>query len=221
MDQTADGPLDGGAPQDGPPGRSSAPTVQYRLITPQEWYQIPLTPGEREKSVDALVNRQFKGHDDAAAVKARLRAELLGQADSAYRNYGVELYLSLQSAGPMTIPASLLVTYLPAHTVPAKTLAELADHAASGDPEAEASMPELPCGEVVRVRRREEPVDGAPEDAEPSVALDYYLPVPGTDDLVLLSFNTPLPPLADALVTLFDAIARSFAWTGPTGTEAS
>jgi hypothetical protein len=233
MDQTAGGRPDGGAPDggapdgavpagagpqapDGEPGAAGPPVVEYRLITPQEWYQIPLTPGDRERSVDALVNRQFTGQDDAAAVKARLRGELLEQAEHAYRNHGVELYLSLQSAGPMTIPASLLVTFLPAGSVPATSLAELAERAAAADPDAEVSIPELPCGDAVRVRRREEQLDGAPPEAEPSVAVDYYLPVPGADDLLLLSFNTPLPALADALGVLFDAIARSFTWTGPT-----
>jgi hypothetical protein len=199
---------------DGAPAEQPPP-VHYRLILPQEWYQIPLAPGARERSVDALVDRQFKGQDDAPVIKQQVRGELLAQAESAFGNNGVELYLSLQAAGPLTIPASLLVTFLPARTVPAKSLEELADHARAGDPEAEVSLEELPSGPAVRVCRREEPVNGSPDEAEPSVAVDFYLPIPGADDLLLLSFNTPLPAIANALVQLFDAIARSFSWTGP------
>ncbi|WP_130796386.1 MULTISPECIES: hypothetical protein [Streptomyces] len=191
------------------------PPVHYRLITPQEWYQIPLAPGERERSVNALVDRQFQGQDDAAAAKHRVRGQLLEQAESAFRNHGVELYLSLQSVGPVTVPASLLVTFVPGHTVPCSSLEELAERAGGGDLEVESTLEELPSGPAVRVRRREEPVDGSPADVEPPVAVDYYLPIPGTDDLLLLSFSTPLPAIADALVQLFDAVARSFAWTGP------
>jgi len=42
--------------------------------------------------------------------------------------------------------------------------------------------------------------------------VDYFLPVPGRTGLLSLSFSTPVEPLADALVLLFDAIAGSFRW---------
>ena len=42
--------------------------------------------------------------------------------------------------------------------------------------------------------------------------VDYFLPVPGRPGVLALSFATPIEPLADALVLLFDAIAESLRW---------
>lgn len=42
--------------------------------------------------------------------------------------------------------------------------------------------------------------------------LQVYIPVPNTAELLLLSFSTPIDPIADAMVTLFDAIAASLRW---------
>ncbi|MCE7080592.1 hypothetical protein [Streptomyces sp. ST2-7A] len=46
------------------------------------------------------------------------------------------------------------------------------------------------------------------------MAFDHHLPLPHTDGMPLLSFNTPLPALADALTRLFDAVARSLVRVG-------
>ena len=43
--------------------------------------------------------------------------------------------------------------------------------------------------------------------------VDFFLPLPGRPGLLVLSFATPVEPLAEALVMLFDAIAESLRWT--------
>ncbi|MFD5543432.1 hypothetical protein ACFWIJ_37920, partial [Streptomyces sp. NPDC127079] len=57
----------------------------------------------------------------------------------------------------------------------------------------------------------------APDGNKPAVAhLDVYLAVPHSDQRLLLSFSTltapPLEPLVEALLTLFDSIARTLQW---------
>jgi hypothetical protein len=42
--------------------------------------------------------------------------------------------------------------------------------------------------------------------------VQYFVPLPGSTDLVLLSFSTPNLGLADAMVELFDAMAESLQW---------
>jgi hypothetical protein len=42
--------------------------------------------------------------------------------------------------------------------------------------------------------------------------VDYFQPVPGRTGLLTLSFGTPVEPIADAFVLLFDAIAASLRW---------
>lgn len=203
------------APQD--PG----PPRDYRLLLPDGWFRILLDPPEqREKSVDALVERQFQGIDNAPHLKDELRKDVRRRSAKAARSGGVELYLSLQQVGPFTIPASLLVTLAPLRhpqPLPAQALAE----ALAADGEATVSVEELPSGEAVRVRRltgtgtgRPEPdTGGGPDEPHRSVLVEYHVPVPGTTAFLLLTFSTPLEPIADAMAELFDAVATSLTWT--------
>ncbi|MFA3873606.1 hypothetical protein ABS735_07940 [Streptomyces sp. MMCC 100] len=206
---------------------SPTPPADYRLLLPEGWFRILLDPDQRDGSVDALVERQFRGVDNAPHLKEELRGDLRRRAAKAYRSGGIELYLSLQEAGPFTIPASLLVTLAPLrHAEPlppedlARVLAEDAEAAEDGNagaPVSEIAVEELAAGTAVRVRRltRQPGENGpdAPQAAHASVSVEYHLPVPGTTAYLLLTFSTPLEPIADAMAGLFDAIAGSLTWT--------
>ncbi|HEY5834536.1 hypothetical protein [Streptomyces sp.] len=194
-------------------GAPNEPT-DYWLMLPDGWFRIDLDSERRAAAVAALVERQFQGLDDAPLLKAQAREELAVRAEEAYRNGGIELYLSLQAAGPLTVPAALLITLVPSQrpgaTAPEDLAAYLSEHGPVGQ---EISVEELPTGRAVRVRTRSVP---APDDPSgntlPVTSVDYRLPVPGTEAYLLLSFSTPLDPVADAMADLFDAVALSFRW---------
>ncbi len=174
----------------------------YRLILPDGWFRIDLEPGTRERAVAALVERQFGGVDNAPHVKAEARKKLLATAHDAFRNGGIELYVSLQTAAGFPLSAALVVTLTPPHeddqvVVTPKWLAETL----TGDGR-EITITELPAGQAVRVRSHDPPV----------TSLDIHVPVPGSSAYLLLSFSTPLAPLADALVGMFDAITGTLRW---------
>ncbi|GAA2039756.1 hypothetical protein GCM10009757_00960 [Streptomyces cheonanensis] len=204
----------GQVPDSSPP----EPPSDYSLILPDGWYRIPLDPEQCTRSVDALVERQFKGIDNQPHAKRQVRNDLLDQADQAIGNGGIEMYLSLQAAGPITIPASLLVTLTPEVREADKSLEEVARELAhSGPPGIETTIETLPTGEAVRTRSRTEAArDDATGEVLYSTSLDYYVPVPATGSFLVLSFSTPLDMIADALVKLFDAVARTLTWRGPT-----
>ncbi|MFJ6690102.1 hypothetical protein [Streptomyces sp. NPDC091294] len=214
------------------PTESPTPPADYRLLLPEGWFRILLDPDQRDGSVDALVERQFRGIDNAPHLKEELRADLRRRAAKAYRGGGIELYLSLQAVGPFTVPASLLVTLAPlrhAEPLPPEDLARvLAEEAEAtedgsgnaGSPVPEIAVEELTAGTAVRVRRLTRQPGGngpdgpdGPQAAHASVSVEYHLPVPGTTAYLLLTFSTPLEPIADAMAGLFDAIAGSLTWT--------
>ena len=197
----------------------ATPPADYRLLLPDGWFRVRIDPEGRERSIDALVDRQFEGIDNAPHIKRQLRDSLHAQAVAAYESGGIELYLSLQQAAPLTIPASLLITLvtpLPTGSLP--SLTDLANLLVDGG--GEASLVELPAGEAVRVRRetgqpgRPTPpgASGQADEMLPAVTLDYQLPVPATQAHLLLTFSTPLVQIGDAMVELFDAVAGSLTW---------
>ncbi|MFF5102117.1 hypothetical protein [Streptomyces sp. NPDC000134] len=208
-------------------GTATVPPSDYRLLLPEGWFRVHIEPQQRVRSVEALVNRQFEGTDSAPHIKQRLRQELLTQAEAAYEEGGIELYISLQRAGALTVPASLLVSLvppLPGGSVP--TVSNLASRY-SENVDADVSEVELPAGTALRVRRSTgEPGHPAPmgaagssAEALPSVTVSYQMPVPGTGGHLLLTFSSPLVRIADAMTELFDAVAGSLTWVGGDGSH--
>jgi hypothetical protein len=203
---------------------TAAPPTDYRLLLPEGWFRVHIDPELRERSVDALVSRQFEGVDNAPHLKRQLRENLLAQAAAAFRDGGIELYLSLQKAGAFTIPASLLVTLLPPSGGGRSTVQQTATRL-SVDRELEVSVVDLSSGPAVRIRRSTGQPDlpappgapGSPDEALPSVTVDFQLPIPGAGTSLLLTFSTPLVQIADAMVQLFDAVAGSLVWVGGDG----
>lgn len=184
-----------------PPPPPANPPSDYQLVLPDGWFLIDLEPGTREKAAAALIERQFRGADNVPHLKAEARDKLLATAADAYRNGGIELYVSLQAAAGLPLPAALVVTLTPPAADDRVTVTpEVLAARLSGE---EVTIIELPAGRAVRARRFDAPV----------TSLDLHIPVPGSSAWLLLSFSTPLVPLADALAGLFDAIAGTLRWT--------
>jgi hypothetical protein len=175
----------------------------YRLVVPEQWFAVDLDPGQRERSVTALVERQFTGVDNAPHLKAQARRELLTRAEAAHATGGLEMFLSMQQVVGIPVAASLVTFLVPPVGEPV-TAGDLA-RSLSGDGR-RVSTVDLPAGTAVRVLRR----SGSGEDPG-SATLKVFVPVPGSGWL-LLAFSAPLGPLAPALTKLFDAICTTLRW---------
>jgi len=191
---------------------TTATGVAYRLVVPDEWFVIDLQPGRRERSVAALVERQFAGMDNAPHLKAQTRQETLAKAEAAYAAGGLEMFLSLQQIAGIPVAASLVTFLVPPPPPPVAaaaadvvTAGELAATLAGDD--GEVTVVDLPAGPSVRILRRA----GADGD-EASATLEVFAPVPGHGSWLLLSFAAPIGPLAPALTKLFDAISMTLRW---------
>lgn len=173
----------------------------YRLTVPESWVRVDLQPGIREPALARLVGRQFRGADNAAHLKRQARDQFLRVAQYAYGNGGLELYVSLQTAGGLPLPASLVVTLTPPHEK--ETLRITPDRLAQrlADDGGLVTLARLPAGPAVRVRRRAE-----------ATTLDVHVVVPESGAYLVLSFSTPIRALADAMVDLFDSIADTLRW---------
>ncbi|MFE6361838.1 hypothetical protein ACFVP3_17835 [Streptomyces sp. NPDC057806] len=195
-----------------------APPADYNLIVPDGWFQISLVPEERDRCILALADLQFRGVDNAPHLKQEMMRDLQKRAKSAYGIGGTELYLSLLTAGPVPLASSLLISVPAADEWPPCSDAdEMAEHLTGrqGAETAEIGVADLPvAGKAARVRRRNAP---DPEqqlgNTLPTTTLTYYVPIPATKRWLVLNFSTPVDPLADQMVRLFDTVASTLHWT--------
>lgn len=181
----------------------------YELSVPAGWWLVDLQPAQRRaQHVAALVQRQWRGVDDAPHLKAEARDHLQQQADEAAALGGVQLFLSVDAVEGVPLGASLLVTRA-AMSTPAE-LGELVEQARAGGRAVEQVV--LPGGRALRSLWREPPGPDDPAGLA-TTCVDWHVPVPGEPAVLLLQFRTPLEPLAEVLVELFDAVAATLRWT--------
>jgi len=108
------------------------------------------------------------------------------------------------------VASSLLVTMIPYGSD--RTKAALEDIALALAATGElATMVEIPAGFALAHRYTTDPQPGSGSTYS-DTHYDVTVDVPNTDSRLLLSFSTPVEPLADALVELFESIAYSLSW---------
>jgi hypothetical protein len=210
----------------------TSPPSDYNVIVPDGWFQLPLAPDDRDRGIVALAEQQFRGVDNAPHLKKQFMREMQKKAKSAYVVGGTELYISTLTIASLPLSSSLLISIPRADEFPACSDAhELAGHLSGGnasgsaassgdgggneDGKAELGVVTLAAaGDAVRQRRKEAPdaVAQLGNSELPSTLLTYYVPIPATTRWLLLSFSTPMDPLADQMVELFDVVAGTLHW---------
>ncbi|MEV2197920.1 hypothetical protein AB0I02_44135 [Streptomyces phaeochromogenes] len=196
----------------------SSPPQDYNVIVPDGWFQLSLEPEERDRCIAALADLQFRGIDNAPHLREQFMRDVQRKAKDAYDVGGIELYLSTLVVGLVPLASSLLTSMPDPDEWPKCSDAEeLAEHLAvldGGEPEGELGVVPLDAaGMAVRRRRREAPDPAAQlGNTLPTTTLTYYVPIPATTRWLMLSFSTPVDPLADQMVELFDAVAGTLHW---------
>ncbi len=191
--------------------------------------EIPITAGLVAAKVAGLPPAE---REQARQLLTRMLHDTLRRAREAG---GTDVLISLAESHGVPIAASCLVTYLDrGDQVPLDgLLAELGAKGGEVTAVEIAGLPAIRRRSVIATpmppRPRRAPASGAPasgaagngaagngagdEPVSSAVTIvDYFLPVPGRPGVLALSFATPIEPLADALVLLFDAIAESLRW---------
>ncbi|NEA67829.1 hypothetical protein [Streptomyces sp. SID12488] len=194
----------------------TSPPQDYNVVVPDGWFQLALDPDDRDRGIVALADRQFRGVDNAPHLKEQFMRNLQKQAKNAYKVGGTELYISTLAVGPVPLASSLLISVpAPDEWPKCSDAEELAEHLADqNDDDTQVGVVELAvAGKAVRQRRR---AAAAPEaqmgNTLPTTTLTYYVPIPATSRWLMLNFSTPIDPLADQMVALFDTVAGTLHW---------
>lgn len=201
----------------------TSPPSDYNVIVPDGWFQLPLAPEDRDRGIIALADQQFRGVDNAPHIKKQFMRELQRKAKDAYNVGGTELYISTLTVGPLPLSSSLLISIpgpdeWPKISDPEDLAEHLSTKASSEEtetePEPEVGVVTLPAaGRAVRQRRRDAPDPSSQLGSTlPNTLVTYYVPIPATKSWLLLNFSTPMDPLADQMVELFDVVAGTLHW---------
>jgi hypothetical protein len=182
-----------------PPPSGLPPGIprDYAITVLGTWALVPLQPGVRQKAISSLIRRQFADTPGAGGVRAALHRHLTDLAEAAWQTGGIEFYLSLMSAGPVPVQASLLVSFIP--PPPSGPLPVEAMALEAKKRNRSVSVIQAPAGTGVRAQTS-------------ATDMSFYFSVPGSGAWLVLAFSGPDGPLAPVMAELFDAIAATLRW---------
>lgn len=206
------------------------PALRFRL--PGDWWETSLHDRDAAvASAHRLVRHRIGPQDDRALTRARLTHELTEAVDAAIRAGGQSMFIAIQILDGVPLPISFAV-YLPevamtpAFGTDADRVLDIlergieqvasADHADPGDP---ADRIRVALAQTMATRlHRVRVIDvGAGEDAgtAETLVVDYWVAIPGTKRVLLVSFSTSMAALQEYLLPFFDAIMRAAIWDRP------
>ncbi|QKW09252.1 hypothetical protein HUT18_25590 [Streptomyces sp. NA04227] len=188
------------------------PPTDYTVLVPHGWFQLPLDPEQRDRSIIALADQQFAGVDNAPVLKQRMMRDLQKQCKAAHRAGGLELYLSLITVGGLPLASSLLVSLVADGYPNCRTPHDLASRLRQIGREATVA-PLDGSGDAVREQRTEAPdPDRQMGNTLATTTVVYNIPVPASEKWLTLTFSTPLETIAPRMVELFDTVAGTLHW---------
>jgi hypothetical protein len=198
-------------------------TSGYRLVLPPGWVQVPVrdaAPGTAHEVIANAFRKPPEGipRDAFTSAKIELERRLEKMIRKAKNEGGLELFLACGQAYANPVPASFLIaegSLGSATGDPLAVVSAIAEGAArdGGKP---GELTALDGAPAARVERIAAPRGG---DDQPSLRVEYTVPVPGSADRwMVITFSTlgdsdPSGEYADTLAELFDAILSTFRWT--------
>jgi hypothetical protein len=198
-------------------------TNGYRLVLPPGWVQVPVrdaAPGTAHEVVATAFRQPPEEipRDAFTSTKIELERRLDKMIRTAKNEGGLELFLACGHAYANPVPASFLIaegSLGRATDDPLAVVTAIAEEAAR-DGARPGELTALDGAPAARVERIAAPRDG---DDQPSLRVEYTVPVPGsTDRWIVITFSTlgdgdPSGEYAATLAELFGAILSTFRWT--------
>lgn len=202
---------------DHPPTALSPGVAAFTITTPDDWVVLDLDPDTNRHSTRRLIERSEPNTVASLSPTGIGLARLLEQAADQARSRGAVLAsVYARSFEDQAVSASFTAAVTKAATgsgagADAALVAACLERDPGGrDTITETAVVTLPAGDAARVRRSVV-VDVAGHSLTTTV-VQYFVPVPGCALMIVLTFSTPVLPLADAFVALFDAVAETLEW---------
>ncbi len=191
--------------------------LRFRL--PGEWWPIPLQSEHVAKeSIRRLIDRQVGRADDRAILRDGLRGQFYDAVERAVAGDGQSMHIALDVVEELPLSSSFTVFILPQQLTPAigesgeALIAVLRAGLESAQPEAVSTLVEFTTGSSRVLRSHSTTVGSDEPPTLPSLIANYWISMPGTKRVVLVSFVTAYAELEEVMLTFFDSIMRAAYW---------
>ncbi len=165
-----------------------------------------------------MVGKAFAtvSRDESASARRSLENDLAGLVDRAHDGGGREFYLLMDVLRGIPLAATLVVTG-GSGTGTGRRGARDPGAVLANDPNSEPAVLEVAGENVPAVRRSEakimrEEIPGLGPARLTFTGLDVFVPFPDRSQILLLTFRTPMEPIAASMMVLFEAVAGSLRW---------
>jgi len=181
----------------------------FFLIMPGTWAQIPLEDEQAmAKRISALVKQQMGSNDRLAARRRTFRDELTTAATAAAESGAISFSIALELLVGVPFSGAMVASEIewPPTAVDQQDHPQRLSAAFPG-----ATVLHTEAGPVAR--RATSGVQRYVEEQTPSLDLDYWIPNPTADSLILINVSLPMvSPDPEPFIELFDSIIDSFTW---------
>lgn len=193
----------------------------FRLPTPGNWFDLDLDPGTRNQSIAAMVDARVA--QSPAAVHNRQVLVRLLRRTAREAEQGGMVFASMMSEVAEGVPVSASATVTlrtataPNGLGPISDPGDVAGYLRSDDEgiggqQGEVRVVDIPAGRAVRLQGIQEGDVSGLASGVVTLVVQYFIPVPGTPSLAVLTFATPTLALAEPFIGLFDAMAENFSY---------
>lgn len=190
----------------------------FAITVPDSWFEIDVHPDTRNTAISALVNERIREVPELMPHRAALTRALRGVARSAYANGAAYCGVMVQGFDEALLTASVTVSIVRApgnDTDASAVTAQLRPLPRTGADSpwrevVQAALPEI--GSVARTRGVEDVVLPEGEGWIRSVMMQTFVPFPGPDPgrIAVITASSPILPLTEDLLDLFDAVTGTF-----------
>ena len=180
------------------------------MVLPDSWWRIPLRDkGVRESSVAELVDRRLGPSDERATDRRRLRADLGAVAEQSAELGGSLLVVITMEVADIPVTGTMVVYEIArdGHDLRAAPMAAEARVTVPADLlGVDGALAHVVRSVTASDIHRTGP-DGQP--LLPELRLDYWVDLHGLGTLLYIVITSPLVPLREGLVPVFDAVVAS------------
>jgi|JI10StandDraft_1071094.scaffolds.fasta_scaffold230063_3 hypothetical protein len=175
--------------------------LDVSVTVPDDWFFIPVAPGETAALLDALVDEMVDVAEARSEIRRGLRA-VAAEAEAANARFVIG-YFDIVEEEPYVIAANGALSSLPA---PEQLQLGMLETALRGR-DIETEILDTPGGACLVRRERAGRLLPDTDQLTEVYSAMYYLPSGG--EVIVLSLTTPTMALVDEFSALFDAIAET------------